>query len=179
MSAGRGVEVTADGVRLRAVRSWRAVLGWLALYLAVGWLILTLIGWLLDEPFDVRQLVTLMIIFFPCLIGWELWRAARDRLRFDGEGVHVVSGRSRTTYAWNDLLEVGWWRAPGLAGVVVRPRGGRWDNPGPNAPALLGQIHSQGRDAHAQAPELLRQWCERHDVTFVADGRALFEDRQP
>lgn len=119
------------------------------------------------------------------LLGWVWWHGRREEIVLDSRGIHARTRRGTTTYAWGDLLEVGWGSlAPqrfsmASSGVVVRPRGGPYDVPGPNAPVMLVHMPSHGKDAHAEARAVLRSWCARHGVLFSDDGLRMLGNAPP
>lgn len=134
-----------------------------------------------DRPASIFRAVLLLVL----LILWLGWWT-RGRIRVDANGIHSSGTlnsndliRSRSgTFQSEDLIEVGWYRSIGHVGIMVRPHGGRWDDPGPNSPAAIGMMHSNRR-AHHGGERLLREWCEQHGVRFVADGGSILKRPAP
>ena len=94
----------------------------------------------------------------------------RNAILADDEGLIVVTrGRARRSFAWSEVSSASWaeemfWFSPGpsIAGrLVVAPRGGRWDTPGPNSPAEVGRVFlvlpRHRREASARIDRLLRE----------------------
>jgi hypothetical protein len=108
-----------------------------------------------------------------------------------GDEAIEVHGRRPARYPWADLLEVGWagsgvssWLAvfaPAEAGcgLLVRPRGGRFDMPGPNAPARVATLAIFGTRASDRARDRVRAACRRHDVPFSMRGLRMLDDAPP
>jgi hypothetical protein len=100
-------------------------------------------------------------------------------LKIDDDGITVRSPKKVDRYLWSELLEIGWarglwpYRGPGL---VIRPKGGPWDVPGPYAPAQVATLSVFGRSAHRQAQDVLREACRRHGVEFAENGLRMGPD---
>ncbi|MFI7586745.1 hypothetical protein ACIB24_06680 [Spongisporangium articulatum] len=94
-----------------------------------------------------------------------------DVVVIDDRGITVERTRDPVTYAWADILEVGWAGSGAgwpmiAAGLMIRPKGGRFAIPGPNAPARIGPLAVFGRAAHRNARAVLRAECRGRGVPF-------------
>lgn len=182
-TADRDAEVSSGAGRavIRPRRAHRTLLyAALAGALAVG-----ASAWLWSQASPSGWNLPFYAALVAALLGWLWWHGRREEIVLDPRGIHARTRRGTTSYAWEDLLEVGWstlaahrFSAVG-SGVVVRPRGGPFDVPGPNAPAMLVQMPSHGRDAHSEARAVLRSWCERHGVVFSDDGGRMLGNAPP
>lgn len=176
----RGIAVIGDGFTMRPVRPLQWVL------VGVGALTVFVALLLYRVLFsDSDRMIRFGGLIGACFLIYCAWQWRRSRIRVDSDGIHAAGGfRSDTfrpggsTFPPDKIIEIGWQRSMKHVAVVVRPRGGRWDDPGPNSPAVLGMLHSPG-DAHAAGPDLLRDWCARHDIPFVEDGGSILKRPAP
>ncbi|RKS71529.1 hypothetical protein CLV35_3329 [Motilibacter peucedani] len=95
-----------------------------------------------------------------------------DRVRLEPEALVVVRKGVRTTYPWDDLLELSWHRGAVTSGPVARTRGTVWDTPGPAAPAQLGSVVLP-LWASGGARRLLEDAAREHGVPFTPDLRGV------
>lgn len=134
--------------------------------------------------------VSSLVVWAVVLALITLWGALVRRgpvVTLTEETIIVEDPRlGRQEHSWGRLLEVSWQggdRRGLLSGItgggpVIRPRGGRWDVPGPNAPVQIAYLPVYGPFATRRAVGLLRAAAEAHGVPFtehllanVATGR--------
>lgn len=147
---------------IRADRSW-AVLAWIAAIVVV----LGLTGITLTRGLDpvTAGLGVLMLV--------AVWRERGSHLTLDAHGVTAVMRRRRHSYRWDELLELGWAAQGPVSGLVARPTGGLFDDPGPNHPAWIFVLPRSGRRAAAEAREALAAWCQHTGVAYAVDGQDM------
>jgi hypothetical protein len=92
----------------------------------------------------------------------------RNAVLADQDGL-LIRGRGgvRRSYAWTEIERMGW-RDSGIWGstLVVHPRGGPYDVPGPNAPVNVWRIWRPGRRRSADPlPGLMK----RHGIKSLLD----------
>lgn len=142
-----------------------------AVILVVVATVLVLFGWEAGLAYP-----TLWLTGIAVSIVYVVIARRTHTLVITDEALIVEAPKGTTRYAWPDLLEVGWARGywpihwPGL---VVRPKGGPWDTPGPYAPTKVATLAVFGRSAHRQAQDALQDACRRHAVTFAEDGSRM------
>lgn len=101
--------------------------------------------------------------------AWLLLVRGADEVRLEADALVVRSGRRRTRYAWDDVLEVSWRQRGSLVvgpGLVARIRGGPFDEPGPNLPAEIASPPIFGRRARAAAEHALRTAVLARGIRF-------------
>ena len=142
---------------------------WTLVYLvvAVALVALSVAGIVLTEG---ALQVDLFLAALAVYVLVKAWRRRGSTLTVDADGLRTTELGASRSYAWADLLEVGWVAWSSASGVLVRPTGGRYDVPGPNAPERIITLPTHGRAGHAHARQQLRTWCERAGVPFTEHG---------
>lgn len=165
-----------DGDRLGvigATRSWQT-----ALY-AAGVAVLLALAVRAFVRDDAPNLVGIGYLAAVVALLVAAWRRRRATITLDDDGLHVDDRGRRRSFAWEELLEVGWVARGSWSGVVVRPTGGPYDVPGPSSPEQVLRLPSHGRGSHVRARATLAAHCARHGVPFTADGVRLEMDAPP
>lgn len=132
---------------------------------------------------DVMSLVpVLMAVAGSGSVLYVVVAHRHDRVRLDEDALVVESASGTRRFPWAELLEVGWvGAAPWVStpGVVVRPEGGPWDDPGPDHPRQVATLAVVSPSGTAFARGALRQACARAGVPFVEDGEQMFGTPRP
>ena len=142
---------------------------WTLAYLVVAVLLLALsvAQSVLTEGPSVLSLVYIGLAIYVLV---KAWRRRGSTLTIDADGLRTNELGTSRRYAWADLIEVGWVPWSSASGVLVRPTGGPYDVPGPNAPERIITLPTHGREGHAHARQQLRTWCEHAGVPFTGHG---------
>lgn len=106
------------------------------------------------------------VLAFPLLAILGVAVRARTTVTLDDAGI-AVNRRDGQCYAWSDLLAVTWQRGGpfGGGGPVVRPQGGPYDTPGPNAPVMIASL-TLSRRAERNAQAALQERAKAHGVAW-------------
>lgn len=144
------IEIAGRGVRRAVIMVATVAVGAFAATVAAG-----------------HAVLELLTIPGMCALSVLTHRGDSVRLRDDALVACTRSGER--VFAWGDVLELSWWRGSWWAlgaGPVVRLRGGAWDVPGPNQPALVAKIPLFSRGAGDAASRAVRAAAERHGVPW-------------
>jgi hypothetical protein len=155
--------VDDDAVALGAAGLRTGALVALSLALLAGAVV-----WLTREP----SILVLYPAFGALWIAGVLLTRRRDTVVLCEDALVVRSRGSERRYPWGDVLELSWrgatWPYFG-GGPLARVRGGPWDVPGPNAPAVLATLAVFGQRGRDAAVAALRAAAERHGVPYTDD----------
>lgn len=120
---------------------------------------------------------------WPALVfPWLLVLAFAARLRatviIDDLGISTRQSGGQQ-FAWADLLAISWQNGIGLggSGPVVRPRGGPYDIPGPNALVVVASL-SLSRGAQRSARAALKEAAGAHGVPWSDDLGKMLHPRR-
>jgi len=166
----------ADGGEVRLGRDGVAV-GWVY----VGLLAAAIAGFCVLAVVD-RQLWLVVVSALPVPVMvltallLKLTRLGTDELVLTDDGVLARTRGEVRRWAWGDLLEItisridatGPYTSQGCT-VWIRPEGGTFDVPGPNAPFPV-TIPVFGFGAHRRVGAVLERACAQHDIPFDRHG---------
>jgi hypothetical protein len=124
---------------------------------------------------DPRELLGAAVLTVVLATGLIWWWGRNAVLADDGGPIVVTRGRTERPYRWSELVAAEWepgafWRPTGPgwgASLLVAPRGGPFDVPGPNNPRRLGSVMLvwpwERRAAQARAAAVVHRFMDcRH-----------------